>query len=34
VWANTYDTDVLDLPHQSTIGDAIATAVALHLGKG
>jgi TolB-like protein/DNA-binding winged helix-turn-helix (wHTH) protein len=33
VWANTYDTDVLDLPHQSTIANEIAAAIALHLGK-
>jgi|tagenome__1003787_1003787.scaffolds.fasta_scaffold20466227_1 TolB-like protein/DNA-binding winged helix-turn-helix (wHTH) protein len=33
VWANTYDTDLLDLSQQSTIANEIAAAIALHLGK-
>lgn len=33
VWAHTYDTDTLDLPHQSSIADDIARAVALRIGK-
>jgi TolB-like protein/DNA-binding winged helix-turn-helix (wHTH) protein len=32
VWARTYDTDTLDLPHQSSIADEIAAAVADRIG--
>jgi DNA-binding winged helix-turn-helix (wHTH) protein/TolB-like protein len=34
VWAKTYDTDALDLPQQESIGEAIAAAVTVNLGKG
>jgi TolB-like protein/DNA-binding winged helix-turn-helix (wHTH) protein len=33
VWANTYDTDLLDLPQQAAIARQIAAAVSVRIGK-
>ena len=34
VWANTYETDLLDLPKQAAIARQIAAAVSVRVGKG